>query len=132
MNVIAENLMREIDGIQKDFFTKEEILNLLQRLNTDDRQPTIESNGVIVDTETFLVKYKGNTHKFPRKVFRLLYYFISNKNKNITRHELLRDVWGSDVYVGDRTIDVHIRKLRAVLPSEFIKTNKGVGYCWVS
>lgn len=65
---------------------------------------------------------------FPRKEFELLYFMASYPGKVFSRQELLDDVWGPDVYVVDRTVDVHVRKIREKLGSEYIETVKGVGY----
>jgi two-component system alkaline phosphatase synthesis response regulator PhoP len=63
-----------------------------------------------------------------RKEFELLYLFCQNPNKIFNREELLKQVWGSDVYVVSRTVDVHIRKIREKIGSEYINTIKGIGY----
>lgn len=70
--------------------------------------------------------------RFPRKEFELLYYLASNPGRVFTRQELLDDVWGKDVYVVDRTVDVHVRKIREKLGSDYIDTVKGVGYKFVA
>ena len=65
---------------------------------------------------------------FPRKEFELLYYFASHPGKVFSRQEILDEVWGPDVYVVDRTVDVHVRKIREKVGSHYIETVKGVGY----
>ena len=65
---------------------------------------------------------------FPKKEFELLALLMSKPGKVFTRDAILNDVWGSDIIVGDRTIDVHIRKLREKIGEEHILTVKGVGY----
>jgi two-component system alkaline phosphatase synthesis response regulator PhoP len=65
---------------------------------------------------------------FPRKEFELLALLTSKPGKVFTREDILSRVWGSDIVVGDRTIDVHIRKIREKLGDESIKTIKGIGY----
>jgi two-component system alkaline phosphatase synthesis response regulator PhoP len=65
---------------------------------------------------------------FPRKEFELLSLLISKPGKVFTRDEIMNKVWGDDIIVGDRTIDVHIRKIREKLGDDSIKTIKGVGY----
>ena len=67
----------------------------------------------------------------PRKEFELLALLASKKNKVFTRDEIYNAVWGDNIIVGDRTIDVHIRKLREKIGNELIKTIKGVGYKFV-
>jgi two-component system alkaline phosphatase synthesis response regulator PhoP len=83
-----------------------------------------------IDVDKFLVKIENKDKFFPRKEFQLLYFLASNPGKVMKRETLLQEIWGSDVYVIDRTIDVHIRKVREKLGkySEIIETIKGVGY----
>lgn len=83
-----------------------------------------------IDKEKFVVSIDGNVKVFPRKEFELLYYLANNPGRVFSRELLLKDVWGADVYVVDRTVDVHIRKIREKLEnfSELIETVKGVGY----
>lgn len=131
MNKIATNLLNILLGKNKENFTKTEILEIINDTCGIERLPTVESNGIVVNTETNLVTYKGKNHFIPRKEFELLHYFITNKNTIITRKQILNEVWGNDVCVGERTIDVHIRKIRTIIPSHFIETNKGVGYRWI-
>jgi two-component system alkaline phosphatase synthesis response regulator PhoP len=85
-----------------------------------------------IDRDRYLVfrQHEGERQelRFPRKEFELLYFLASHPGKVFSRQELLDQVWGSDVYVVDRTVDVHIRKIREKLTSEHIETVKGVGY----
>jgi two-component system alkaline phosphatase synthesis response regulator PhoP len=124
-----DNFLDEIKSINKESFTKTEILNLITKSNK--KIPTVESNGVVVDTETYVVTINDVKHNLPKKVFNLLHYLISNKNKALTRDQLLTQIWGTEILVGGRTVDVHIRKLREFLPVNYIKTTVGFGYTWV-
>ncbi len=81
-----------------------------------------------IDREKYLVYKNGAELSFPKKEFELLALLISKPGKVFTREVILENVWGGDVVVGDRTIDVHIRKLREKLGDNYIKTIKGVGY----
>ena len=81
-----------------------------------------------VDHESFTVKLNGEKFELPKKEFKLLALLLSKPGKVFTRDEILERVWGTDTYVGDRTIDVHIRKIREKIGSEYIRTIKGVGY----
>ncbi len=81
-----------------------------------------------IDQNQFLVEFKGNKLKMPRKEFELLAFLVSKPGRVFTRREILENVWGNDVLVVDRTIDVHIRKIREKLDDRFIETVKGVGY----
>ena len=74
------------------------------------------------------IKFKGVEVIFAKKEFRLLELLVSKPGKVFTRVDILENIWGSDIVVGDRTIDVHIRKLREKLDSNLIKTVKGIGY----
>jgi two-component system alkaline phosphatase synthesis response regulator PhoP len=85
-------------------------------------------NGLKIDRERYEVSKDGARISLPRKEFELLALLMSKPGKVFTREIILSTVWGEEVVVGDRTIDVHIRKLREKLGSNFIKTIKGVGY----
>ena len=87
---------------------------------------------IIIDREKFIVVKKGREINFPRKEFELLELLASKPDKVFTREEIFDQVWGNDVIVGDRTIDVHIRRIREKLESDNIKTVKGVGYKYES
>jgi two-component system, OmpR family, alkaline phosphatase synthesis response regulator PhoP len=81
-----------------------------------------------IDREQYLVYKNGESFALPRKEFELLTLLASKPGKVFTRDEILERVWGNDIIVGDRTIDVHIRKLREKLGDETLKTVKGIGY----
>lgn len=104
---------------------------LMRRLpeNLSSTSPLTESfGGISIDREKYMVLKDGREMSFPKKEFELLALLISKPGKVFPRDEILTRVWGDDVIVGDRTIDVHIRKLREKLGEEYIKTIKGVGY----
>ena len=84
-----------------------------------------------IDHERYLVIRAGEELHLPRKEFELLYLLVGKPGKVYTREEIYRSVWGDNVIVGDRTIDVHIRKLRGKIGDEHIRTLKGVGYTFV-
>lgn len=88
----------------------------------------VNENGLQIDHERYEVKRDGERINLPRKEFELLSLLMSKPGKVFTREVILSTVWGEEVVVGDRTIDVHIRKLREKLGSEYISTVKGVGY----
>ena len=83
---------------------------------------------ITIDREKYIVIKNGIVMNFPRKEFELLALLTSKPNKVFTRDEIFNTVWGADAVVGDRTIDVHIRKIRERLNIDSIKTIKGVGY----
>jgi len=88
----------------------------------------LELNGITIDRERYLVKKNDVEINLPKKEFELLALLASSPGKVFSREKILTNIWGSDVIVGDRTIDVHIRKLREKLGDGTIKTVKGVGY----
>jgi len=90
----------------------------------------IVAGPIKIDKDKHLVQIKGKNISLPRKEFSLLYFFVTHPNKVFDRDTLLKEIWGSDVYVTERTVDVHIRKVREKLGkySQMIKTLKGVGY----
>jgi two-component system, OmpR family, alkaline phosphatase synthesis response regulator PhoP len=82
----------------------------------------------IIDREKYVVMMSGKEYNLPRKEFELLSLLASKPNRVFTREDILSAIWGDDVIVGDRTIDVHVRKIREKLGDQHIKTIKGVGY----
>lgn len=101
---------------------------LLRRINGEASSDSIRIGNLEIDREKYLVSIDGRQLTFPRKEFELLSLLISKPGKVFTRDEIMNRVWGDDIIVGDRTIDVHIRKIREKLGDESIKTIKGVGY----
>ena len=88
----------------------------------------IEAGGISIDRERYLIKQGVKEINLPKKEFELLSLLMSKPGKVFTREAIMNQIWGGEVVVGDRTIDVHIRKLREKLGEEIIKTIKGVGY----
>lgn len=103
---------------------------LLRRYKDDAPAPTgiVNLGEIKIDTEKHMVIKGEEQLELPRKEFSLLLLLSSKPGKVFKREEILDTVWGDDVVVGDRTIDVHIRKLREKLGEEYIKTVKGIGY----
>jgi len=103
---------------------------LLRRFSEDETEPSdkIELGNIVIDKERYEIDKDGNKFSLPKKEFELLLLLTSKPGRVFSREEILSKIWGNDIIVGDRTIDVHIRKLREKLSSEFIKTVKGVGY----
>lgn len=90
----------------------------------------IKAGPLVIDREKYEVTLEGEQIVFPRKEFEILSYLASHPGKVFGREAILRDIWGHDVFVVDRTIDVHIRKIREKLSgyADMIETIKGVGY----
>jgi two-component system alkaline phosphatase synthesis response regulator PhoP len=103
------------------------VSSLFRRIKKEENN-TVEYNGLTIDPEKFLVAFEGNEFVLAKKEFELLYLLASKPGRVFLRNEILSQVWGNDVIVGDRTIDVHIRKIRQKLNLDCITTVKGVGY----
>jgi two-component system alkaline phosphatase synthesis response regulator PhoP len=102
---------------------------LLRRRTGSESGSIIETvGGVSIDKEKYLVVLNGLEINLPKKEFELLALLMSKPGRVFTREVILNTIWGNDVVVGDRTIDVHIRKLREKIGLKIIKTVKGVGY----
>jgi two-component system alkaline phosphatase synthesis response regulator PhoP len=91
----------------------------------------ISIGNLVIDKERYLIRIDETEMVLPRKEFELLSLLVSKPGKVFTREEIYSSVWGENVVVGDRTIDVHIRKLREKIGNEHIKTLKGIGYKFV-
>jgi two-component system alkaline phosphatase synthesis response regulator PhoP len=92
---------------------------------------TVTVGSLVIDKERYLIVQDGKEMILPRKEFELLSLLVSKPGKVFTREEIYYSVWGDNVVVGDRTIDVHIRKLREKIGNDHIKTLKGIGYKFV-
>ena len=105
---------------------------LLRRLkDNESAQAIFEIGGLVINREEYKISHHGIEIILPKKEFELLSLLASTPNKVFKREEILDKVWGNEVVVGGRTIDVHIRKLREKIGDECFKTVKGVGYKFV-
>ena len=93
-----------------------------------DNETVIDIGVIHINRTNYSVTNNGTPLIMPKKEFELLYFLAKHPDKVFNRDELLEKVWGVDVYVVERTVDVHIRKLREKIPEHYIKTLKGVGY----
>ena len=125
------------DAGADDYITKpikpkillKKIASIFNRINSLSKNHQIIDIGEIkIDKNSYLVTKNGIKISLPRKEFELLHLLSSDPGKVFRREEIMSKVWGSDVIVGDRTIDVHIRKLREKIGDLYFKTVKGVGY----
>ncbi|MEY3452098.1 MAG: hypothetical protein RL711_1926 [Bacteroidota bacterium] len=102
---------------------------LFRRDNKSVKNNDVVSIGdLVIDKSSYTVTKEGREIVLPKKEFELLFFLTQNPNKVFSRQELLQNIWGMDVYVIDRTVDVHIRKIREKVGEDLIKTIKGVGY----
>jgi len=104
------------------------IKGLLRRNTSPETTSDINTGGIGIDKDRYVVLKDGKELSLPKKEFELLSLLYSQPGRVFTRENILSSVWGNDVIVGDRTIDVHIRKLREKLGDDNFKTVKGVGY----
>jgi|TARA_B110000483_G_scaffold39393_2_gene48721 two-component system alkaline phosphatase synthesis response regulator PhoP len=106
---------------------------LLRRNNNtqDNNTQLFELGDLKIDLEQYQVLKSGIPIEMPRKEFELLYLLASKPGKVFSRNSIMDKVWGTEVIVGGRTIDVHIRKIREKIGNEYIKTVKGVGYKFI-
>lgn len=103
-------------------------VNALLRRVKKPESKIITVNNLIIDPEKFVVEFEGREIVLAKKEFELLYLLATKPGRVFLRNEILSQVWGNDVIVGDRTIDVHIRKIRQKMGVDCITTVKGVGY----
>ncbi len=130
----------EIEGLNKgadDFITKpisttklvSRIKAVLRRFDeTEEEVQRLVVHDLEIDKDRYIVVRGDEEFQLPRKEFELLYYLASRKGKVRDRQTLLNKVWGDNIYVVDRTVDVHVRKIREKLGDHYIETVKGVGY----
>ncbi len=110
-------LLKRAGGVAADASDNDKILNI---------------GNIVIDKERYVLKIDGRELTLPRKEFELLSLLVSKPDKVFTRDEIYKGVWGNNVIVGDRTIDVHIRKLREKIGNDHIRTLKGIGYKFVT
>ncbi len=101
---------------------------LLKRKHRKDINTIIDTGLLKIYPEEYIIEKENIQYELPKKEFRLVELLASKPGKVFTRDQLLSRIWGKDLIVGDRTIDVHIRKIRSKLGDTLIKTIKGVGY----
>ena len=125
------------DAGADDYITKpvkpkillKKIASIFKRINkSKDKKQLIDLGEIKIDRNSYLVTKNDIKISLPRKEFELFFLLASIPGKVFTRDEIMSKVWGSEVIVGDRTIDVHIRKLREKIGDLYFKTVKGVGY----
>ncbi|RAV98297.1 response regulator [Pseudochryseolinea flava] len=105
-------------------------ISALFRRDSKKTSPTslINIGDLTIDRTSYTIKVNEKEINLPKKEFELLYFLAQNPNKVFSREDLLQNIWGSDVYVLARTVDVHIRKVREKIGEDYITTVKGVGY----
>lgn len=130
----------EVEGLNKggdDYITKPiSTTKLISRIKAvmrrfeglEEEVNRLDVHDISIDKDRYIVTRGEEEFQLPRKEFELLYYLASRKGKVRDRQTLLNKVWGDNIYVVDRTVDVHVRKIREKLGDHYIETVKGVGY----
>lgn len=126
---IIEEIINQINKSQKDFFSKEQIVKIMKDFIKQDNT-IIKDGNVIINLSSSCIIINDTKKSAARKIIQIAYYLLSNKTKIVTREELLSNIWGDDIIVGERTIDVHVRKLRILIGKDYVTTVKTVGYQW--
>ena len=104
------------------------VRGLLRRIANDTSSQEVKFGDIVINKEEYMVYKGGKQITLPRKEFEILLLLANKPGKVYSREEILEMVWDDDIIVGDRTIDVHVRKLREKIGESYIKTIKGVGY----
>jgi two-component system alkaline phosphatase synthesis response regulator PhoP len=131
MSKIAENIINAVKRTEKQNFTQDEIFKLVLSVTKDDEVKVIECGVIKLDRNDMTISVKGKKTKVEKLSFNLLVYLMERQGTNVPREILMRDVWGGDVCVVTRTIDVCVCKLRNIIGKERILTIKKVGYSFV-
>lgn len=130
----------EVEGLNKggdDYITKPiSTVKLLSRIKAvlrrfDEKEESVnrlDVHDLLIDKDRYIVQRGEEEFQLPRKEFELLFFLASRKGRVLDRQTLLNRVWGDNIYVVDRTVDVHVRKIREKLGDHYIETVKGVGY----
>ena len=114
--ISTTKLISRIKAVLRRFYDNKEVANKL------------EIHDLMIDKDRYIVSRGEEEFHLPRKEFELLFFLASRKGKVLDRQTLLNKVWGDNIYVVDRTVDVHIRKIREKLGDHYVETVKGVGY----
>lgn len=131
--------MESYDAGADDYITKpirpkvlvSKVKALLRRFNDQIDEVLLNSGDLIIDKQAYQIKQNNEKLHLPKKEFDILYLLVAETGKVFSRAEILNEVWGEDVVVGGRTVDVHIRKLREKIGADKIETVSGIGYKYV-
>jgi two-component system alkaline phosphatase synthesis response regulator PhoP len=131
MSKIAENIINAVERTEKENFTKAEIFKLVLSVTKDDQLKFIECGTIKLDRNDMTISVNGKKTRVEKLSFNLLAYLMERQGTTVPRDILMRDIWGTDVCVTTRTIDVCVCKLRQIIGKQRILTIKKVGYSFV-
>ena len=132
MNKIAQNIISAVKKTEKGCLTQDEVFELVLNATKDNEIKIIENGEIKLNRSNMTVSVNGVESRLHKLMFNLLVYLMQHEGKTIAREILMRDVWGNDVCVTTRTIDVCICKIRNIIGKEKIQTIKKVGYSFVN
>ena len=132
MNKIAQNIISAVKKTEKGCLTQDEVFELVLNATKENEIKFIENGEIKLNRSNMTVSVNGVESRLHKLMFNLLVYLMQHEGKTIAREILMRDVWGNDVCVTTRTIDVCICKIRNIIGKEKIQTIKKVGYSFVN
>jgi two-component system alkaline phosphatase synthesis response regulator PhoP len=131
--IAIETILERISLSKSNAFTKKEILRIIKDILDEIKTEPIESCGVKLYPDCCKVEQGDKVNYLPNKAFKMLYFFMQNANAFLTRDDIINNCWERDVIVGQRTIDVHIFKIKSILVNKnLLVTKKRIGYGWIS
>jgi len=128
MSKTAENIIKRLNEIDRVYFSKDEIIRIINVVTSIHNRPPITLDNITIIPESYKVLLGDKTVILCKKEFEILYKLMENSERVFNRHEILRDIWGEDIIVLERTVDVHVCKLNKKLGGLIIQNIKGVGY----
>jgi DNA-binding response OmpR family regulator len=130
--IAIETILQRISSSKENAFTKKEIMGIIKGIWDEIKAEPIESCGVKLYPDCYKIIQGDKVNYLPNKAFKMLYYFIQNANVILTREDIINNCWERDVIVGQRTIDVHIYKIKSILVNKnLLVTKKRIGYGWI-
>jgi two-component system alkaline phosphatase synthesis response regulator PhoP len=131
MNKIAENIIEAVKKTKKGCLTQSEVFELVLNATKENEIKFIENGEIKLNRSNMTVSVNGVESRLHKLMFNLLVYLMQREGETIAREILMRDVWGNDVCVTTRTIDVCVCKIRNIIGKDKIQTIKKVGYSFV-
>ncbi len=130
MFISGDNLIHSLLETNKEVLTKDEVISMVRGLQVSNK-PIIESGPIRIDPNTKSFYFNGSKIKIPNLTFKLLYYFILNKNITIPKDVIIHDIWGDEIIVEYGSLNVQITKIRNMIGRDRIINNKRIGYQYV-